>query len=47
MKARPVRDDQQTKQFACSIPYDCSRRYISETGRLSEIAYALSSTNAI
>jgi hypothetical protein len=37
MKTGPVRDVQQVKQCVCSIPCDCGRCYISETGRPLEV----------
>jgi hypothetical protein len=33
MKIRPERDPQQTAQCICSIPRECGRSYIGETGR--------------
>jgi hypothetical protein len=33
MKIRPERDPQQTAQCVCSIPCECGRSYIGETGR--------------
>jgi predicted GIY-YIG superfamily endonuclease len=34
MKTRPERDPQQTAQCIYSIPCECGRSYIGETGRL-------------
>jgi hypothetical protein len=33
VKTRPARDPQQTAQFIYSIPRECGRSYIGETGR--------------
>jgi hypothetical protein len=37
MESGPVRDAQQTKQCAYSIPCDCGRCYIGEASRLLEV----------